>query len=225
MMARKAIPDRTVTEVLVRSRRRCCLCYGLERDDDIKLGQIAHIDRNHGNPDFDNLAYLCLAHHDQYDSVRSQSKGFTQGELRYYRDELYAMIAEKFNMLNDFLKDADYEPTPYDGVYSYKHPVMEASITIRHIKDDIYSIDGTALYGTDRPVGPNIGQLSEIGTLRDGALTYTDYNQDEQKVEYGIRIEFDGDKIHVSELGMVCGFNGRFGAGARFSGDYKKTGA
>lgn len=223
-MARKAIPDRTMTEVLVRSRRRCCLCYGLYRDFDIKSGQIAHIDRNNRNPDFDNLVYLCLDHHDQYDSIRSQSKGFTKGELKYYRDELYAKIAGDFRMLNDFLKDADFTPTQYDGVYSYRHPVMEASLTIRHIKDDVYSIDGSALYGTDRPGGPNIGLLSEIGVMKDNVLTYTDYNQDEKKIEYGIRIEFDGDRIHVSELGMEGGMNPRFGAWVRFSGDYEKTG-
>lgn len=30
--------------------------------------------------------------------------------------------------------------------------------------------------------------------------------------------------IHVTELGMEGGFNGRFGDGARFCGDYANTG-
>lgn len=32
---------------------------------------------------------MCLAHHDEYDSKTSQSKGLTMGEVRRYRDELH----------------------------------------------------------------------------------------------------------------------------------------
>lgn len=223
-MPRKTIPDKTMTEILVRSRRRCCLCFGLKRDFDIKTGQIAHIDRNNGNPDFDNLAYLCLEHHDQYDSSRSQSKGFTKSELKYYRDELYKKVAGEFNMLNDFLNGAEFMPTNYNGEYAYRHPIMEATLTIRHIKDDVYSIDGIALYGLDRPGGPNIGQLSEVGKLQNNVLTYTGTDPETGEIEYGIRIEFIGGGITVTEAGMTGGFNGRFGAGARFSGEYEKIG-
>lgn len=36
MTSRKKAPDDVVTEVLTRSRRRCCVCYGLHRNGDIK---------------------------------------------------------------------------------------------------------------------------------------------------------------------------------------------
>lgn len=75
--------------VLTRSRRRCCICFGLSRDLDVKQGQIAHLDKNRGNDAVDNLAFLCLPHHDQYDSVTSQSKSFRPAEVKVYRDELY----------------------------------------------------------------------------------------------------------------------------------------
>lgn len=89
MTSRKKAPDDVVTEVLTRSRRRCCVCYGLHRNGDIKPGQVAHLDRDNRNNLPDNLAFLCLQHHDSYDSKTSQSKGFTIGEVKTYRNELY----------------------------------------------------------------------------------------------------------------------------------------
>ncbi|TPG42461.1 hypothetical protein EAH79_00750 [Sphingomonas koreensis] len=44
-MARKPLPTATETAVLVQSRRRCCICFGLDRDTRLKMGQIAHLDR------------------------------------------------------------------------------------------------------------------------------------------------------------------------------------
>lgn len=94
---RKKPTAQVETEVLVKSRRRCSLCFGLRGDFREKNGQLAHIDRNSSNSDADNLCYLCLEHHDLYDSSRSQSKGFTPGELRHYQQALYANI-EKFGI-------------------------------------------------------------------------------------------------------------------------------
>jgi len=79
-MARKRVPSNTQTAVLVRSRRRCCICFGLHRDLELKGGQIAHLDHDSTNSAEDNLAYLCLDHHDEYDSSTSQRKGLTVGE-------------------------------------------------------------------------------------------------------------------------------------------------
>lgn len=92
MSTRRKIPEDVVTEVLTRSRRRCCLCYGLKRDSEIKQGQIAHLDQDNTNNRPDNLAFLCLVHHDQYDGRTSQSKGFTADEAKAYRDELYSHL-------------------------------------------------------------------------------------------------------------------------------------
>lgn len=90
-MARRAkIPKAAETQVLLRSGRRCCICVALSRDATEKRGQIAHLDHDAGNNNVENLAFLCLKHHDQYDSRTSQSKGFTESEVRSYRDKLYA---------------------------------------------------------------------------------------------------------------------------------------
>ena len=75
--------------VLRRSRRRCCICFGLHRDDAVKKGQIAHLDQDPNNNAIDNLAWLCLEHHAEYDSKTSQSKSLQLVEVKGYRSELY----------------------------------------------------------------------------------------------------------------------------------------
>ena len=99
LMPRSPTPKATETDLLVASRRRCSLCFGLTGDHSPKAGQIAHVDRDASNSTFENLAWLCLPHHDEYDSRRSQSKGFTPGELRRYRDELYEFIVVQRGVL------------------------------------------------------------------------------------------------------------------------------
>jgi hypothetical protein len=75
------------------SRRRCCVCFGLSGDIEVKAGQIAHLDCDNKNNELDNLAFLCLAHHDQYDSKTSQSKGLRENEIKHFRTELYNNVS------------------------------------------------------------------------------------------------------------------------------------
>lgn len=58
----------------------------------MKRGQIAHLDRDSANRAADNLAFLCLEHHDAYDGRISQSKGFVVSEVKQYRAELYSVL-------------------------------------------------------------------------------------------------------------------------------------
>jgi hypothetical protein len=88
-MARKPIPDSTQVKILMKSRRRCCLCWGFKGEDVVKKGQIAHLDGKNSNCKEDNLVFLCLEHHDEYDSTPRQSKGLREQEVRKWRDELY----------------------------------------------------------------------------------------------------------------------------------------
>jgi hypothetical protein len=58
-MTRKAISDEVQNSVLLKSRRRCCLCFWLEGIDNVVKGQIAHLDQNHKNAEEENLVFLC----------------------------------------------------------------------------------------------------------------------------------------------------------------------
>ena len=86
---RKRISRKSEAEVLIRSRRRCCLCYFWKHDAAQKDGQLAHVDRNPDNASNDNLAYLCFEHHNQYDSTQTQGKSITEHELKHARAQLY----------------------------------------------------------------------------------------------------------------------------------------
>lgn len=89
---RKKAQSEDEAKVLTDSRRRCALCVYLNDDWDEKKGQLAHVDRNRSNSNINNLAYLCLDHHNEYDSKSNRTKGFTPLELKTYRDTLYKMI-------------------------------------------------------------------------------------------------------------------------------------
>lgn len=86
---RKAIPHDVETRVLIRSARRCCLCFWLETDTKEKRGQIAHLDQDPANNAEDNLVFLCLDHHRLYDSGTNQPKSYTRAEVNLARHRLY----------------------------------------------------------------------------------------------------------------------------------------
>lgn len=94
MTKRRSIPKVVETRLLQACRRRCCLCVFLDDDHGVSRGQIAHIDGNPSNAAYGNLAWLCLRHHDEYDSRTSQSKGITEEELTSWRDRLHAQYEQ-----------------------------------------------------------------------------------------------------------------------------------
>jgi len=98
------------TDILLRSGRRCCLCFGLKNDHTEKKGQIAHLDHDPSNNEPDNLAFLCLDHHDEYDSKTSQSKSLQLIEVKAYRENLY-----QFLYTNQPMNRKDFEEQGKEG--------------------------------------------------------------------------------------------------------------
>jgi hypothetical protein len=96
MASRKQIPAEVQKEVLLKSRRRCCLCFWLEGIDEVVRGQIAHLDHDASNNALDNLAFLCFDHHDEYDSTPNVSKGLQRPEVIQWRDALYEELEYRF---------------------------------------------------------------------------------------------------------------------------------
>ena len=108
---------RTQAEVLLASRRRCCMCIFLDDNDKVRPGQIAHLNRNAGDPRFDNLVWLCLEHHDAYDTRRSQSKGYSEIEVRAYREQLYAKYPKSEAFEAKELQGEDNEPEVTNPIF------------------------------------------------------------------------------------------------------------
>lgn len=114
-------------EVLEKSARRCCLCFGLNGDLTVKKGQIAHLDHNHQNNKVINLAFLCLAHHDEYDTRTSQSKSWTIQEVKHYRKALYTEI-ENLRGRNRNLTTDIYQYTPpiFGKIFARSNQILGA---------------------------------------------------------------------------------------------------
>lgn len=110
-MARKAIPDETQATVLLKSRRRCCLCFWLKGEDDVKKGQLAHLDGDNENAAEGNLVFLRLEHHDEYDSTPRLSKGLRQREVTKWRDELYREMEYRFRTITSGPLTITYDET------------------------------------------------------------------------------------------------------------------
>src|SRR5713101_7321373 len=90
--ARKHITSKIEKRVLIQSVRKCALCFQLDGDARQKNGQIAHLDRRRANSIEDNLAFLCLEHHSEYDSTTSQHKNYTIDEVKAARRALYEWV-------------------------------------------------------------------------------------------------------------------------------------
>jgi len=101
MSKRQPLTKEVETAILTQSGRRCAFCFGLHGDLVMKQGQIAHIDHNSSNSAEDNLAFLCLDHHDQYDGRTSQSKGLAESELRIYKRLLVQAIERREHQIGD----------------------------------------------------------------------------------------------------------------------------
>ena len=148
-MVRKAVPKEIQDRVLAACRRRCAVCFGLHRDTDTKGGQIAHLDRDAANASFDNLVFLCLEHHDQFDTRTSQSKGFTPGEVRGFREELTTAIERGY-----FGPGAQLGPTAAPATDRAIRTLAPGRPTIREnsAADILSSLKGTLSYHFDEKV-------------------------------------------------------------------------
>ena len=215
-MKRKKLSKEQEVKILVLSRRRCCLCSGLNRDLQIKQGQIAHLDSNPENDNFDNLAFLCLSHHDSFDSTTSQSKGLIAEEVKIYRKELYEIIDQVWKQP---LKIGDSNFYPFDeiaGHYIKEDDYESAEIEVINLPNEKLKIIGFALYGKNFPGGPNIGELDFVTNIEkkvDGESVCSF-----QDNSYKLKLIFNRTGLTAVEEHMP----GYFGINVSFGGDYKK---
>jgi hypothetical protein len=193
------------------------LCFGLNRDANLKAGQIAHIDRDASNDDLDNLVFLCFEHHDQYDSRTSQRKNFTPTELRHFREELDGTI-RAFLSSSVTVGSAQIEIVdPVAGKYvRTSGPQDSAELLVERIGANKVRVTGLALFGLQREYGPNIGELDcEIELENDTAF----YSFDNGQSKYWAEFHFTGGGAVVRERYST----GMFGMGASFDGVYRRV--
>ena len=131
-MARKPIPPVVQADVVIKSRRRCPLCVFLDGNESERPGQIAHLNGDHGDNRFENLVWLCLEHHDKFDSTTSQTKNYTQVEVKSYRDKFYARYLQSEHSQEDVALVQKYLRS-YSQVFTYLfHEYSELAFKIDH---------------------------------------------------------------------------------------------
>lgn len=216
-MSRKKIPTEIQTQVLIQCRRRCCICYGLEKDYRIKKGQIAHINNNKNDNRLDNLAFLCLPHHDEYDSITSQSKNLTKNEVREFRKELQNEIDEIWKKpIGIGNQKSSNINKSISGRYIREGFNEQAELEVLYLGNDRIKVSGISFWGIKNEFGPNIGDLDfEIDLIKDKAV----YSEKTGGELYRIFMEFNEDQLIINEDYVI----GIFGMNVTFGGTYNKV--
>jgi len=188
------------------------MCYALDRDNRQKNGQIAHINRKSSISTIENLAYLCLDHHNAYDSRMKQTKNYTPNELSSYKAELEAYISQEWDkpIINN-----DIQVDVFSGKYSHSRENASADIEVKYIGGNVLQIQGMAFWGTNNEGGPNMGILDCVAEISGTKAIFRDKFHDE---EYVLEISFLGNKISVTDNYLM----GYYGNGVCFSGEYYK---
>lgn len=127
------IPLTVVNSLFTSCHRVCALCWALERDGRAKEGQIAHIDRVNTNHKLANLCWLCLFHHNRYDTKMNQSKNFDKGELIRYKKDVEILVAESKLPASDngsltALLSVDVDSATLYGLGPGKQPGLELRV-------------------------------------------------------------------------------------------------
>lgn len=198
-MARRKIPDDIQKDVLVSSRRRCCICYGLNRDLSIKKGQIAHLDGNNKNFKLDNLAFLCFDHHDTFDGTTSQSKNFTVKEVKEYRAELYNDVLTSINSTNKI----DYDEIRKSEIKSLIVEILEENygsinnlsflsskigISRNEVEKQLFELKEQNIIRIDRPKGKRIRTFSLISSDENKVLdAFVEQLKKKEKINSEVR--------------------------------------
>jgi hypothetical protein len=215
MAQRKPIRPEVEEIVLTSCRRRCAMCYGLNKDTSLKLGQVAHLDGDSSNNDIENLAFLCLEHHAAYDSRTFQAKGFINAEVKRYRAELCSAITVEWNKPATFglaqIQNNSYESL--SGHYVCEGRNELAEFEIKSSPDGNIQVKGFALWGT-QSMSPHSGSVDFCSSLQDNnRVCFADRDNDKW---YGLEIKFTHGGLEVEEqplpgyLGLNVGFRGKY---------------
>ncbi len=134
------------------------MCVGLNGDFSEKQIQIAHIDHNRENHSLVNLVALCLFHHDDYDSRKSQSKGITKHEIKHYRSELDKVVQK----IDEQLQIPNVESSSNENSIATPSAKLIGQIL------EAYDKEFFALQNCNRPNGIALTRLARIAIEEEG---------------------------------------------------------
>ena len=158
--------------------------------------------------DIDNLAFLCLEHHDLYDSRSRQSKGLTIGEVKVFKAELEEAIAVALTAQLSLAVE-EQSPWRWEGVYRWEKPNSSAELEIQNFGGGRYAMTGVAFWGTKNEHGPNFGELDTPGKLIDENLVVSsgDYRLTLSRTSVGL---VAAETFESSAFGLNVTFAGTY---------------
>ncbi|WP_313195997.1 hypothetical protein [Shinella zoogloeoides] len=228
-MARKHMPADNVKATLIESRRRCCVCYALERNNKVRKGQIAHLDQDNSNHNKGNLAWLCFDHHDEYDGKTSQSKKLTIQEVKLYKRELLEWV-------NVFLvpeRSAEGPPKPEEAGHDDPYAGLWLRINSDDNQSEIqvvllppnmdgdvrYFVSGLGFRGINEGVG-SVGEFDFYATLSYDFAGNGDFLRYMREGDVALELTFTSDgHLVVTENTKKT----PYGTGAKFAGSYYRS--
>ena len=214
MSNRKRINSGIEETILTFSRRRCAICYGLKKDVSIKRGQIAHLDNDAMNNELDNLCFLCLPHHDEYDSTSRQAKSFKILEIKKYRSELYSAIKTEWEQPPSFRQSIAELNNQFDGHYIYKSLDESSEFDIKTLENGNVQVQGFALWGIQSGA-PHTGSVDFNSPVQNARVYFTDRLENQW---YNLELNFTNDGLEVLEQ-MLPGYHGM---NVTFQGKYRR---
>jgi hypothetical protein len=197
------------------SRRRCALCFGLHRNAQIKRGQIAHVDGDRTNNAIANLVYLCLEHHEEYDSTSRQAKGITPTELKKYRSELQVAIESEWAKAPPIITPTADPWASRTGHYVLEDGANSAEFQINHLGNGVMQVTGFGLW--QGQTSANSGSLDFVSELRENRLYFADRAGNDW---YNLELQVGPTTLQVVESsassyhGMNVTFAGTYHRGA-----------
>ena len=93
---RTPVPDDISAEVMFQHDRTCCVC----RDPGLQV-QIHHIDEDPTNHAIDNLAVLCLEHHEQTQTRGGFARKLRAADVIPYRDDWVRRVRDRRDKADD----------------------------------------------------------------------------------------------------------------------------
>ena len=205
-MSRKAVSEKIQAGILFKCRRRCALCFGLDNDFSEKKGQIAHIDRDNTNNNEENLVFLCLDHHNLYDSKFKQTKNFTQLEVKTYKEKLENYIECQKNENTKYV-DEDYKLFLDlkkffidSGVLTkFKNFIFSTSYYLEdfEISEGLHGSDLKAPYLKEQF---NIFKENYYAAESLLSCKYQNYNNDASHMVYNIHYTYEERLNHIEEF-------------------------
>ncbi|QPF85973.1 HNH endonuclease [Bradyrhizobium genosp. L] len=130
---RTPISNEIAADIMFRHDRTCCVCNAPG-----KSVQIHHIDENPSNHDPDNLAVLCLEHHEQTQVRGGFGRKLRDVDVRRHREDWLRRIAERRAAADKIVVERMALGAPEADSPHWTRPTDEALATILNTLPIIY---------------------------------------------------------------------------------------